>query len=61
MVLKLGRGFLENILDLGLLAVRILFVQVVVPSIASLVSLVGRRAVFRLLIILSVVVPSVVS
>ena len=61
MVLKLGRGFRENILDLGLLAVRILFVQVVVPSIASLVSLVGCRAIYRLLILLSVVVPSIIS
>ena len=34
MVLELGRSFLENLLDLGLSAVRILFVPVVVPSIA---------------------------
>ena len=61
MVLDLDHGFLKNLLDLVFSAVHILFVPVDVPSIASLVSLVGRRAVYRLLIILSVVVPSIAS
>ena len=56
MALELGCGFLENLLDLGLLAVHIPFVPVVVPSIASLVSLVGRCAVYRLLILSSLAI-----
>ena len=56
MVLEIGRGFLENLLDLGFSAVCIIFVPVVVSSIDSRVSLVGRRDVYRLLILFSLAI-----